>query len=91
MEAGQASKPDSQPYDLSLRLQMAKQRAAAAKSLSWALSLSAIRFFKVHAARLRRLVAEGGQISLLVTIALGEVSSFILAPQASASADDVCL
>lgn len=52
-------------------------------SLGWALSISAAIFFKRHAQSLQRIRAEGGQVSLLVTISGGEVNSFTLAPQAS--------
>jgi hypothetical protein len=55
---------------------------ASARSLGWVLSLST-RFFSAHAARLRRINAEGGQMSLLVTAPAGGVSGFSLTPAAS--------
>jgi hypothetical protein len=57
--------------------------AAATNSLGWALSLSATSFFHLHAALLRRITSEGGQISLLVTLSAGEVDSFSLSPEVS--------
>jgi hypothetical protein len=54
----------------------------ATRSLGWALSLST-RFFSAHAETLRRIGAEGGQVSLLVTADPGEVSGFSLAPAVS--------
>ena len=52
------------------------------RSLGWALSLST-RFFSAHAETLRRIGAEGGQVSLLITAPPGEVSGFSLAPAVS--------
>ncbi len=52
------------------------------RSLGWVLSLST-RFFSAHAATLRRICAEGGQVSLLVTAPAGAVSGFSLAPAVS--------
>ena len=54
----------------------------ATRSLGWALSLST-RFFTAHAQTLRRIVAENGQVSLLITAPAGEVSGFSLAPEVS--------
>jgi hypothetical protein len=54
----------------------------ATRSLGWALSLST-RFFSAHAETLRRIGAEGGQVSLLVTAPAGEVSGFSVAPAVS--------
>ena len=54
----------------------------ATRSLGWALSLST-RFFNAHAETLRRIGAEGGQVSLLITAPPGEVSGFSLAPAVS--------
>jgi hypothetical protein len=74
------------PADMSFtgypRLQLAQERLAT-ESFGWALSLSAIRFFQLHAALLRRIRSEGGQISLLVALSTGEVSSFSLVPEVS--------
>lgn len=60
-----------------------KQLNAVRKSLTWVLSFSASRFLKLHAELLRRVRAEGGDVSLLVTVHSGAVSSFTLAPGAS--------
>ena len=54
----------------------------AMRSLGWALSLST-RFFSAHAQTLRRIVAESGQVSLLITAPAAEVSGFSLAPAVS--------
>ena len=54
----------------------------AARSLGWALALSTP-FFTAHTQTLRRIVAEGGQVSLLITAPAGEVSGFSLAPAVS--------
>jgi hypothetical protein len=55
---------------------------AGMRSLGWALSLST-RFFSAHAQTLRRIVAESGQVSLLITSPAGELSGFSLAPAVS--------
>jgi hypothetical protein len=60
-----------------------RQVAVAARSLGWALSLSCARFLVGHAEVLRRIRSEGGEVTLLVTVASGEVPSFTLAPDAS--------
>jgi hypothetical protein len=60
-----------------------KQLALLRRSLSFALSLRASRFFSTHAELLRRIRSEGGNVTLLVTIYDGEVGSFTLAPEAS--------
>jgi len=81
--------PVGWPEDISFpghpQLQMAQERlgTVATKTLGWALSLSATRFFSAHAQTLRRIRSEGGQISLLVVISPGEVGSFSLAPEVS--------
>jgi hypothetical protein len=49
--------------------------------LGIALSLSAMRFFRRHAERLRRIRTEGGQTSLLVAVSSAEIRSFSLAPE----------
>ena len=54
----------------------------ATRSLGWTLALST-RFFSAHAQTLRRLVAESGQVSLLITAPASEVSGFSLAPAVS--------
>jgi hypothetical protein len=56
-------------------------RTTATNSFAWTLSVSATWFFHSHAALLRRIRSEGGQISLLVALSTGEVSSFSLAPE----------
>jgi len=67
-----------------LRLLAAQERlgVVATRSLGWALSLST-RFFSAHADTLRRIVAESGQVSLLITAPAGELSGFSLAPSVS--------
>jgi hypothetical protein len=60
-----------------------KQLAMARGSLGAALSLYAARFLNAHAELLRRIRAEGGEITLLVTIHGPEVDHFTLAPEAS--------
>jgi len=57
-----------------LRLLAAQERlgVVATRSLGWALSLST-----------RRIVAESGQVSLLITAPAGELSGFSLAPAVS--------
>jgi hypothetical protein len=64
-----------------LRLMAGQERlgVAATRSLGWVLALST-RFFTAHAETLRRIVAENGQVSLLITAAAGEVGGFSLAP-----------
>jgi hypothetical protein len=66
------------------RLQLAQQGlgAVVSRSLGSALSLSA-RFLSLHAQTLHRIRAEGGEISLLVSVPTGEVGSFSLAPEVS--------
>jgi hypothetical protein len=67
-----------------LRLLAAQERfgVVATRSLGWALSHST-RFLSAHAEVLRRIVAESGQVSLLITAPAGEVSGFSLAPAVS--------
>jgi hypothetical protein len=85
--------PAKWPPDISFpehpRLQIAAEhlRATATNSLGWALSLSTTRFFHLHAALLRRIRSEGGQISLLVTLS-AEVGSFSLLPEVSRAFGD---
>jgi hypothetical protein len=55
--------------------------ATAASTLGWALSLIARQLFTAHAEALRRIRHEGGQITLLVSLAPGEVSGFSLSPE----------
>jgi hypothetical protein len=79
-----ANWPADVSFPKSRRRPTAQERVGmvATRSLGWALSLSA-RFFSAHAEMLRRIRAEGGQVSLLVTAPPGEVSGFSLAPAAS--------
>jgi hypothetical protein len=58
-------------------------RETAANSFGWALSLSATRFFQLHAELLRRIKSEGGQVSLLVALSASAVGSFSLLPEVS--------
>jgi len=58
-------------------------RVAATQSLGGALFLTVTRFFKTHGERLRRIRAEGGEITLLVTLSTDELRSFTLAPEVS--------
>jgi hypothetical protein len=60
-----------------------KQLAATFKSLGFALSLTATRFFSPQAALLRRVRSEGGEVTLLVSIYNPEAVSFTLAPEVS--------
>lgn len=63
---------------------LADQRVGvvAMRSLGWVLSLST-RFFNAHAGTLRRIGAEGGQVSLLVTAPAALVNGFSLTPAVS--------
>ena len=67
-----------------LRLLASQERLGvlATRSLGWAITLST-RFFSVHAETLRRIVAESGQVSLLITAPAGDVSGFSLSPAVS--------
>jgi hypothetical protein len=60
-----------------------KQLSAARRSLTWALALSTGRFLNQNADLLRRIRAEGGEVTLIVGICSDEVGSFTLAPEAS--------
>jgi hypothetical protein len=57
--------------------------AAIARNLAGTLGLCAVRFNTAHAVFLHAIRAEGGEISLLVTISPASMSSFSLPPQAS--------
>ncbi len=87
--------PVKWPPDLSFpghpRLQIAAEhlRSTATNSFGWALSLSTTRFFRMHAALLRRIGSEGGQISLLVALTASEVGSFSLSPEVSRAFGDL--
>jgi len=56
---------------------------AVSRNLAGALGLCAIRFNKAHAALLRTIRSEGGEISLLVTLSPTAVNTFSLPPQVS--------
>jgi len=65
-------------------VKIARERLGAeSRSLGWALSLCARRFFSVHGALLRRIRTEGGQVSVLVTVSAPEASGFSLSPEVS--------
>ncbi len=72
----------SQPADHWTKVAQ-RQIAVATRSLGWALSLSTSLFLGTHADVLRRIRSEGGEVTLLVTVASGDVGSFTLAPEAS--------
>jgi hypothetical protein len=81
-------KPVERVIDISFpgnpQSQLAQQRLTdEIWSLGGALAISAARFFRTHAQALRRMLSEGGQVSLLVTISGSEVNSFTLAPETS--------
>jgi hypothetical protein len=57
--------------------------AAVARNLAWALGLCATRFHKAHAALLRTICSEGGEISLLVTLSATAANPFNIPPQVS--------
>ncbi len=80
-------KPMGSPVDISFPgdpwSQVAqKQLTATTTSLTWALSLSTLRLFNTHAALLRRIRSEGGQVTLLVAI-YSSAGSFTLASETS--------
>ena len=81
-------KPVERTMDISFpgnpQSQLAQQHLAdAIGSLGGELAISSARFFRTHAQALRRMLLEGGQVSLLVTISGSEVNSFTLAPETS--------
>lgn len=57
--------------------------AAIARNLTGALGLFAIRFSKAHTELLQTLRADGGEISLLVTLSTAATNTFSLSPQVS--------
>lgn len=57
--------------------------SAVTRSLGWALSLSARRFQRGHAALFERVRIEGGRVSLLVALSPVAVESFSLTPEVS--------
>jgi len=62
--------------------------ATAAQRLSWALLWTARLFFKTNGERLRAIRAEGGNVTLLVTISTDELRSFSLTPEISRTLSD---
>ena len=60
-----------------------RQLAMAKGNLTWALALSCGQFLKAQADLLRSIRAEGGEVTLLVTICSDQLDSFSLAPEAS--------
>ena len=79
-----ASWPTDVSFPGARRLLVVQERigVSATRSLGWALSLST-RFFSAHAGTLRRIAAEGGQVSLLITAPSSGMSGFSLAPGVS--------
>lgn len=77
--------PPDVPFPDHPKLQLAQERlrTTAAQSFGWALSLSTGRFLRLHAERLRRIRADGGEISLLVVLSPSEVGGFTLSPDVS--------
>jgi hypothetical protein len=64
------------------RSQLAQQGLrAAVRGLTWALSLRVVRFLHRHAEFLKRIGAEGGQISVLIALPNSGETSFSLPPQ----------
>jgi hypothetical protein len=82
LDPGEWPMPMAVPEDP--RLEMVRERlgVVATSSLGWALSLST-RFFGAHAAMLRRIRTEGGQVSLLATVPMGEIAGFSVTPEVS--------
>ena len=72
----------SSPGTLRLLAGQAAQGGAGTRSLGWLLALST-RFLGAHANTLRRITAENGQVSLLVTASSNAVGGFSLAPAVS--------
>jgi len=73
--------PDSGPADDPLGKIAREHLGVLNRSLGLSLSMSAVRFFSRHAELLRGIRADGGQVSLLVTISTAEASSFSLVPE----------
>ena len=68
--------------------QVAQRQQTAPRSnltcnLTWALALTCARVLKTQADLLRRIRAEGGDVTLLVTICSDELASFSLLPEAT--------
>jgi hypothetical protein len=68
-----------------------KQLAAARKSLTWALALRIVRILSPHKELFRRICAEGGTTTLLVTVASDEITSFTLAAEACRVLGDLAI
>ena len=62
--------------------------ATAAQRLSWAFLWTARLFFKANGERLQKIRAEGGNVTLLVTISTDELRSFSLTPEISRTLSD---
>ena len=62
------------------QLAQERLRTTTAQSFSWALSMRAGRFLRLHAERLRRIRAEGGEINQLGALPPSEVGGFTLLP-----------
>lgn len=58
-----------------------KQATAITRNLSWSLALTVGRTLNGHGELLRRIRAEGGEVTLLVTVFSAEVDTFSLTPQ----------
>jgi hypothetical protein len=58
-------------------------RSAATPSFGGVLWLAAVRFLRVHGKLLRRIRAEGGEVSLLLAVAPASAPGFTLAPEIS--------
>jgi len=71
------------PGQATLQLALEHLRQTATDSFGWALSLSAGRFLRLHADLVRRIAAEGGQVTLLVALSASRVGSFTLMPEVS--------
>jgi hypothetical protein len=79
--------PSSWLVDLSfagrpgLALAKLNLEGAVTRSLAWTLSLCAMRLRAKHAALLRQIRSDGGQVSLLIALAAAIVTSFSLTPE----------
>ena len=60
-----------------------RQVTAIRRNLSWSLAMTVGRVLNAHGDLLRRLRAEGGEVTLLVTVFGAEVDTFSLTPETS--------
>lgn len=60
-----------------------RQVTAIRRNLSWSLAMTVGRVLNAHGDLLRRLRAEGGEVTLLATVFGAEVDTFSLTPEAS--------